>query len=318
MMKIKLSLIVPVYNVEKYIKRFLKSLDKNLEQNVEVIFINDGSTDNCGKILDEYQLKNSEFVKVIHQNNKGVGAARNIGLNNALGKYIVFVDPDDALSDDFINSIFAGLVKFKYPDVLLFGQIRVEGKINKKVKDYGNEGMIDKLTLLRDFANEQNVGNGLCNKVLKASKCKEIMFSTEMALGEDAFYLTKLLLTIESAAYINKYIYFYYSNDGSLSKVVSSDNYINWFNAALFRYNEYSKIVDGVSIIPVIGVAHGICKRKYHGIYDIDVRKFEQFILKNKKTIFLDKNIPFRWKKQCLFYYLGIARFYEKYLGKKI
>ena len=99
-----ISIIIPVYNVEKYLKYTLDSVIKQNTSNFEVILIDDGSKDNSGKICDEYRKK-YDFIKVIHKKNEGVSIARNTGLKEAKGKYIMFLDSDDLLTDGILNII---------------------------------------------------------------------------------------------------------------------------------------------------------------------------------------------------------------------
>lgn len=92
--KPKISIIIPTYNVEKYLGECLDTVINQTLQNIEIICINDGSTDNSGKILDEYSANDSR-IKVIHKENEGVGITRNLGINMALGEFVCFMDPDD-------------------------------------------------------------------------------------------------------------------------------------------------------------------------------------------------------------------------------
>lgn len=115
----KVSVIIPCYNAEKYLNRCMQSLNETNYDNKEVIFVNDGSKDSTKNILDKYQEMYS-YVKVIHQDNSGVSSARNTGLDNADGDYIMFVDPDDIVAQDFI-SIPAVEIEKSQCDMLLFG-----------------------------------------------------------------------------------------------------------------------------------------------------------------------------------------------------
>ncbi|OUQ56652.1 hypothetical protein B5E58_10530, partial [Tyzzerella sp. An114] len=90
----KISVIVPIYNVEKYLNRCVDSIINQTYKNLEIILVDDGSPDNCGKICDEYAKKDNR-IKVVHKENGGVSSARNVGLNIATGDYIGFVDGDD-------------------------------------------------------------------------------------------------------------------------------------------------------------------------------------------------------------------------------
>ena len=101
----KVSIIVPVYNVEKYLECCLESLINQTLKDIEIICVNDGSTDNSGKILENYAAKDNR-IKVIHQVNGGQAAARNNGLNAVNGKYINFIDSDDWVDLDFIEKLY--------------------------------------------------------------------------------------------------------------------------------------------------------------------------------------------------------------------
>ena len=111
MSKPLLSIIVPVYNVEKYIERCIKSILNQSFTNFELILVDDGSPDNCGKICDEYKKKDSR-IKVIHKKNGGLSDARNAGLNIATGKYIGFVDSDDIIHPQMYEKLFNCINKY--------------------------------------------------------------------------------------------------------------------------------------------------------------------------------------------------------------
>ena len=103
-MKPKISVIVPVYNVEPYLKRCLDSIINQSLNEIEILIIDDGSTDKSGEICDEY-AKLDNRIRVIHQENGGLSRARNVGLDQAQGKYIMFVDSDDLLKEIFVKSL---------------------------------------------------------------------------------------------------------------------------------------------------------------------------------------------------------------------
>ncbi len=108
---IKVSIIIPVYNVEPYLDRCLNSVINQTLKDIEIIVVDDGSTDNSKKIIDRYgQL--DERVRIVHQNNQGVSAARNIGLNMAEGEYIGFVDSDDWIDENFYEKLYFSAKKY--------------------------------------------------------------------------------------------------------------------------------------------------------------------------------------------------------------
>lgn len=108
--KILISLIIPVYNVENYLKKALSSVENQTMKDIEVIIINDGSTDNSPNIINKFASQNSNFI-VINQENKGLSAARNAGLNISKGKYIAFMDSDDYIEPNFLECLYNAAVK---------------------------------------------------------------------------------------------------------------------------------------------------------------------------------------------------------------
>ena len=110
MLQAKVSIIVPVYNVEKYIEKCVNSICQQDYENLQVILIDDGSKDNSGRICDKFSEIDSRIV-VLHQNNSGVSVARNNGLDVAEGKYIGFVDSDDYLEKDYISTLVQEMEK---------------------------------------------------------------------------------------------------------------------------------------------------------------------------------------------------------------
>ena len=114
-----ISVIIPVYNVEQYLNRCVDSVINQTYKNLEIILIDDGSTDNSGKICDEYSQKDKR-VKVIHQKNMGVSNSRNKGINIAKGKYITFVDSDDVLNCQYIEFIRFFLILYRFRQPFLY------------------------------------------------------------------------------------------------------------------------------------------------------------------------------------------------------
>lgn len=99
-----ISIVVPIYNVQDYLERCIQSLISQTYKNIEIILVDDGATDNSGKLCDEY-LKKDERIKVIHKENGGLSDARNVGKENANGKYIAFIDSDDYIRTKFYRNL---------------------------------------------------------------------------------------------------------------------------------------------------------------------------------------------------------------------
>ena len=122
---VKVSVIIPVYNVEEYLRQALDSVINQTFDDIEIICVNDGSTDNSLKILEEYAGLDNRIL-IINQTNKGVSVARNVGINQATGEYIIFVDPDDWIEDNLVEEAYKKIYKENL-DIVSFGHICYAG-----------------------------------------------------------------------------------------------------------------------------------------------------------------------------------------------
>lgn len=130
----KISVVIPIYNVEEYIHRCVDSVIHQTYENLEIILVDDGSPDNCGKICDEYASKDPR-VRVIHKQNAGVGAARNDGIKAAIGEWITFIDSDDWVDPDYFKAVFDEMRDYDKLDVICDGGSFHEYG-NRRVKMY--------------------------------------------------------------------------------------------------------------------------------------------------------------------------------------
>ena len=128
MMKRKYSIIVPVYNVEKYINECLSSLINQTYKNIEIVVINDGSSDNSLSLIEEYS-RIDDRIRVIDQKNMGLGYTRNVGIDNAVGDYILFVDSDDYISLNTCEEIEAVLSYNNEVDIIVLGRYRFADEV---------------------------------------------------------------------------------------------------------------------------------------------------------------------------------------------
>ena len=146
-MQSKISVIVPVYNAEQYLRECLESLVNQTLEDLEIICVNDGSTDSSPKILEEYASKDSR-IKIFHQENQGVSAARNLGISKVQGEYLVFVDSDDWIELNALEILYKTIDKRK-SDILLFSNYRYYGDSSVK-----RDTRLEKLELL---VNDKNI-----------------------------------------------------------------------------------------------------------------------------------------------------------------
>ncbi len=215
-MKEIVSVIIPAYNCEKTIEMTVNSIKSSIYNNIEIIVINDGSTDNTKKVLEKI-----EGIKVFNNENRGVSYSRNYGIEKAIGNYIMFVDADDTIDCDFIDKLVA---KQSKKNTLLGGLVCV-------CSENGNKDIINqkKKYEKKDFIFDLITGNidGFCVRYLfKKSDLLNIRFDTRLKYMEDTVFLLSLLVnsSIENIEFINTN-YNYIFNNNSVSN--KKDNSIN-------------------------------------------------------------------------------------------
>lgn len=203
----KISVIIPVYNTEKYLAKCLDSVINQTLEDIEIICINDGSTDNSDKILLEYANKDSR-IKIIEQRNMKQGAARNRGFEIAQGEYIGYVDSDDWIDLDYYEKLYCAAVKSD-SDIALATNVRIGGKKTKKRLNIKEEkrvtGLQDKFDICKQFKDQCPV-----NKIYR----KDFLVKNNITWPEGVYCEDKIY-TLKAVYYANAVItvpgiYYYY------------------------------------------------------------------------------------------------------------
>ena len=201
-----ISIIVPVYGIEKYLAECVDSILSQTYENLEVILVDDESPDNCPKICDEWAKKDSR-IKVIHKENGGVSSARNIGLDNATGEYIAFVDSDDFLDLDYYEKMFED-VDFSNVDLVVSNTRKVRDDNMKEGAFFNKETInINNQKELCEFA-KQGFLFQLWNKIYKKNLIKQ-KFDESVVIGEDKIFNLNYLEQIENKVICVKNNLFY-------------------------------------------------------------------------------------------------------------
>lgn len=208
-----ISVIVPIYNVEKYLANCVESIIHQTYTNLEIILVNDGSLDRCGEIVDQYSKKDNR-IKIIHKKNSGLADARNAGIDIAQGKYFMFVDSDDYISLDCIEYLYYSLVRTG-SDISI-GRLKCTALLNEIARGqektniiYGRFEAINQLL----YANQYSVAAP--GKLYSAPLFKKIRFPSGK-LYEDTFTTYKVFLKANKIYYGDKLVYFYYHRPGSI------------------------------------------------------------------------------------------------------
>ncbi len=229
----KVSIIVPVYNVEKYLKIAVESAINQTYKNIEILLIDDGSTDDSGKICDEFQKKD-ERVIVFHTTNGGLSIARNVGLDNAIGDYVMFLDSDDFFETDAVEKLYNEIVD-KNADFVIgnYTNTTEDGvKWDNPVFSYEKFGEF-KLLIEDSFNSFFVMNSGVWNKIFNRSFIEKLKLRFEKGLpAEDAIFTTYCFIKSENVWYTPKLVYNYrIRNSGSISSNCSA-KYFDGINKA--------------------------------------------------------------------------------------
>lgn len=229
----KVSIIVPIYNVENYLDRCMQSLLNQTLKDIEIIMVDDGSPDNCPRLCDEYAKKDSR-IKVVHKENAGLGYARNTGLDVATGEYVAFVDSDDYVSIDMYKTLY-NYASDKNIDVIYCG-FRKEFNINhyldisecKTYEEYIGESIKSIIPDFvasppyekKEYVHDMSVWHSIYRREIIISN--RIRFMSERDyVSEDIPFQIDFLTCCKKIAFIPNILYYYCYNQGSLTKSFS-------------------------------------------------------------------------------------------------
>lgn len=273
-----LSIIVPIYNVEKYIEKCLNSLVKQNIENYEIICVNDGSEDNSLSILKKFNIENSN-IKIINKKNGGLSSARNVGIRESKGKYIMFVDSDDFIAENILAEIIEELEENKI-DGVYYNYINYFDEDNNYSKN-SNYGI----------KNEIVSGYYLWNKLKKNFSymswlwilkkdfiVKNNLFFVENIIHEDLEYFVRLIVKIKKIKVLDKNIYFYRRRKGSITTTIQTEKKINSYLVIL---DNFFKILKKENVFSNLILNLG----SYLSKEVIKLDKEKKYVDKNKKIL---------------------------------
>lgn len=284
-----ITIVLPIYNVEKYLNRCIESIVTQTYSNLEIILIDDGSIDNSPVICDDWVNKDDR-IRVIHKQNEGAGIARNTGLQNASGEYICFFDSDDYIEKNTIEKLYNEITKNNAQVVICgFSKVDNNGNVFKEIippKDkllYSNDEILNEF--LPDLIAPEIAGNNrfymslwLFMYSMKTIKDIDWKFVSERDIfSEDVYSLLELFAHIKTVAVLPEALYYYCNNNASLSKSYIPDRYkkIKNFYLETVKLSEHlnysQKIISRLSK-PYLGYVLAalkqevVCDRKFFEI----------------------------------------------------
>lgn len=297
-----ISIIVPVYNVEKYLDRCMESIVNQTYQNLEILLIDDGSTDNSGQKCDEWAKKDSR-IKVIHKENGGVSSARNIGLEEATGKYIGFVDSDDYIDENMYEIMHKEIKKEKINFVIC--DVHIVSSNNEMNNIETNEyefEIINKIQVLEKF---YPYTGQIWRCLFIRQKLKDIKFNTAMYIAEDLNFICNYILNCEDNSMfitIRKKLYYYAIRENSATTInISKDKRLQYYIDLIEARNHVKSMIvedykDNKELISII-------EKRTIECYWMDI-----YAILNEKLI-MDNNLIKR-------YYAELKK-YKQYYSKK-
>ena len=298
------TIIVPIYNVEKYLRECIDSILFQTNKNFELILVDDGSKDNCGQICDEYALLYKN-IRVIHKHNGGVTSARKEGLKIANGKYIIYIDADDYLDKNHIQNFYGIILDFD-PDIiccgltLAFSNKKIIKPITLKNGFFSKKEIKDYIyPFLIEDKNSNYFPSSLCTKAIKKDLLREVLLSVDdkIQIGEDKITTIGCIYSANSL-YISEYTSYYYRyNENSVTK---GKNIYNWREQLLIRkyltsilsnndYNFTDQINRTIIHGLFISIISNFNKNERYSTISNDIKN----ILKCKECRYIIKNAEF-------------------------
>lgn len=284
----RISVIIPVYNVEKYLKRCIDSILNNIYSNLEIILVNDGSLDNCPNICDEYLLKDKR-IKVIHKENGGLSSARNTGLDVATGDFVAFIDSDDWISQDYF-SILMNVQSTEDYDVVICDYISTSQENYR----FDTESSFDVKELTRqDVLTKRVTKTHVWGRIYKRQIIDNIRFENEKLVLEDALYNATVIQRNNELkiAYVDTKIYAYYKREGSLVQSIPTHTIVELAN----RIFQLSMLEEDVKLKNML--VEDCIKRYLAARYTYEVQKE-----KNDINKLLKKSYKYLKSKKLLYY----------------
>lgn len=300
-----ISVIVPIYNVEKWLSRCVDSILAQTYKNLEILLVDDGSPDNCGEICDDYAAKDQR-VKVIHKPNGGLSDARNAALDVAKGEYITFVDSDDYVTHDYISSLFSLIIAFDADISIEACHIFEEGQTpiihHTKIFKYN---MTPQQAISQMFYQKGFDVNAWAKLYHRSLFCG--IRYPKGQIYEDLQTTFKLMLKSSKIAYANKPVYYYMFRKDSIEGAPFSEKKMD-SALEVFRlmqsYESQLRPVQKALTSKLTTFSFHLLMKMPNGYLGGGI--LEQYIKKSRIGIIFDRQTPLKSKIACTASFLGM------------
>ena len=319
----KISVIMPVYNCEGYLRKSIESVLNQTYENLELILINDGSTDGSLEICEGYKKKDSRII-LINKKNSGVSASRNAGIKKATGRYITFIDADDWVEDimyeTMINQFNTNEIQF-----VLCGCVKETQDGNKIELINNSEALINQNTFsvdyfIRRIYVDSDIMFNVWNSIFIRKQVAEVLFDERTSIAEDNLYILENLLKCHRGAICNQKFYHYVQHEDSVSnkKVVTEKNITKLIAEQeqlrilkvkykkIYSYCKFMLIRDAVNLSKKI-----IINNQYNKRWEKHIRKI--IVTEIAKGSLWNKNIPKGINKNAIIIALSFKKYRKMY-----
>lgn len=298
-----ISIIIPVYNVEQYLDKCLQSVINQTYQNIEIILVDDGSSDSSGVLCDKWKEKDSR-IKVIHKSNGGLSNARNVGIEQANGEYLMFIDSDDIVANDLCKVLFE-ILKNNHADISICNATHI---FNNEF-DFKNTGKIycyDRNEAISQLWYQKSFLPSAWGKLYKKDLFKKIKF-TEGIIFEDVDIMHELFYQCNKIVYGEMELYGYVHHENSITtkKYSKKDNIILDIcdKISQFASNKDISIQNAAKSYNVTGALRVYLNAPNTLEYKETIEKAKEIIKKYGKDVLKDPNIR-KKNKYALYLYL--------------
>lgn len=312
-----ISIIVPIYNVERFLRKCIESMVAQTYQDIEIILVDDGSPDNCGEICDEYARRDTR-IKVVHQKNKGVSAARNAGLDIAKGEYIGFCDPDDFVAPEMYEYLLNAML-IHNTDIVACGYdyFSEDYELDKARKYPVKEDEIMSVQeLYSKFADmPPTIRHGVVTKLFKKQLIGDIRFKMNLHSAEDVNFLLDYVDRISSAVFVHRPLYKNLVRTGSATH---GGLKIQSLNDSFYVHDRmYAETVQKFPVLRSKAIAFlmDVCTLKYNESKIKSKNSFnEKSALKSMRRYLREKSLTavfskhIRWTTKIYYLFLWIRK----------
>lgn len=311
-MKPLISVLVPIYNVSEFLDNCIQSIINQSYKNLEILLLDDGSTDNSGEICDKYSEQDSR-IRVIHKKNEGLSATRNCGIANCKGDFFCIVDGDDSVHPDYVSCMYE--LSEKYDAALSMCSYVYKWR-NGNTKRTRNSQYPDDYVctagseeVLREMLYSGKYAPSSWGKLFNKKKLPNIFF-TSYRIGEDVLASVDYFHEADVIAYSNRPLYYYFQNENSLTKKFNPDKFYDNVLTADEIYKKstalYPQLKKAASYYVI--EKNLIVLMQLYGVDGLDdkIAHISDNIKKFRNTVIFDSDAEKRVRTACMLSYLGI------------